>query len=196
MWNIIQCNIHLNFRIVILSFPMHIRPFTCGIGDYFLNFICYWCFTLPYVYINYNIFKSEIIWETNLHWNGIQYFQLYRSYTGWPKKNATTFIPNFNDILDWMPLICYCIRENIRFQIIWHQVHQVWIMRFDYRAIFLRQCHFQNVLLFPRACRLEAAGFFFSSDGIPLCWQKHNCPHFEKEDNMNETQAFIMQLLV
>ena len=35
----------------------------------------------------------------------------------------------------------------------------------------------------------------FSSDGVPLCWQKHiNCPHFEKEDNMNETEAFIMQL--
>ena len=38
---------------------------------------------------------------------------------------------------------------------------------------------------------------FFSSDSVPLnqlCWQKHNCPHFEKEDNMNETGAFSMQL--
>ena len=30
-----------------------------------------------------------------------------------------------------------------------------------------------------------------SSHGVLLCWQKHNCPHFEKEDNMNETEAFI-----
>ena len=30
----------------------------------------------------------------------------------------------------------------------------------------------------------------FSSDGVPLCWQKHNiAPHFEKEDNMNETRG-------
>ena len=50
---------------------------------------------------------------------------------------------------------------------------------------------------FPLASRLEAAvGFFSSSDGIPLnqlCGQKHNCPHFEKEDNMNDA-AFITQL--
>ena len=32
------------------------------------------------------------------------------------------------------------------------------------------------------------------SDGGPLCWQKHNCPRFEKEDNMYETEAFITQL--
>ena len=37
---------------------------------------------------------------------------------------------------------------------------------------------------------------FISSDGVPLNVDnfKHNCPHFEKEDNMNETEAFITQL--
>ena len=72
---------------------------------------------------------------------------------------------------------------------------RLWIRRFDSRAIFPRQCHFQNVLLFPRKQAWSSGNF--SSDGVPLnqlCWQKHNCPHFEKEDNMNETEAFITQL--
>ena len=60
--------------------------------------------------------------------------------------------------------------------------HQVCIRRFDSRAIFLRQCHFQNVLLSPRKQVWNSGNF--SSDGVPLCWQKHNCPHFEKEDNI------------
>ena len=84
----------------------------------------------------------------------------------------------------------FCIGYNIIFQVTWHQVHKVWIMRFDSRASILRQCYFQNVLLFP-ASRLEAVGIYFI---CRLCWQKHNCPHFEKEDNMNESEAFIAQL--
>ena len=75
---------------------------------------------------------------------------LCMGYTGWPKKNATILIRYFNEILDWIPFIFCCIGYNILFQVIWYQVHQVWIRRFDSRAIFLRQCHFQNVLLFPR----------------------------------------------
>ena len=51
-------------------------------------------------------------------------------------------------------------------QVIWHQV---WIRRFDSRAIFLRQCHFQNVLLSPPQAGLKQREFF-SSDGIPLRW--------------------------
>ena len=34
----------------------------------------------------------------------------------------------------------------------------------------------------------------FPSDGVPwnqLCWKTHNCPRFEKEDNMNETEATL-----
>ena len=42
----------------------------------------------------------------------------------------------------------------------WHQVHQVWIRRFDSRAIFLRQCRFQNVLLFPPQAGLKQRDFF------------------------------------
>ena len=48
-----------------------------------------------------------------------------------------------------------------------------------YRAIFLRQCHFQNVLLFPRKQAWSSVNI--SSDGVPLSWQKHNCPHFERK---------------
>ena len=61
-----------------------------------------------------------------------------------------------------------------------NNIHQVCIKRFDSRAIFLRQCNFLKVLLFPPASRLEATAIF-SSDGVPLnqlCWQKHNCPHY------------------
>ena len=114
-------------------------------------------------------------------------------YTGWPKQNATTLIRNFIDILDWMPLIFTVLDRIILFQVIWHQVHQVWIRRFDSRAIFFKAVSFSKRATFPPTSRLEAAGIF-SSDGVPLCWQKHNCPHFEKEDNMNETEAFITQL--
>ena len=64
-------------------------------------------------------------------------------YTGWPKKNATTLIRNFND---WFFLL-YWIEYS--FPSIWHQVQPVWIRRFDSRAIFMRQSHFQNVLLPP-----------------------------------------------
>ena len=60
-----------------------------------------------------------------------------------------------------------CIGYNILFQVIWHQVHQVWIKRFDSRAIFLRQCHFQNVLLL-RPAKQASSSAIFSSDGVPL----------------------------
>ena len=49
------------------------------------------------------------------------------------------------------------------------------IRRFDSRAIFLRQCRFQNVLLFPRKQTWSSRNF--PSDGVPwnqLCWQTHN----------------------
>ena len=67
-------------------------------------------------------------------------------------------------------------------------------------AIFLRQCRFQNVLLFSPRKQTWSSGNF-SSDGVPCMEsavvdkQTHNCmPRFEKEDNMNETEAFITQL--
>ena len=72
--------------------------------------------------------------------------------------------------------------------------------RFAYRAIFLRQCRFQNVLSPPPppVSRLEAAEIFLPTIvGVPwnqLCWQTHNCPRFEKKDNMNDTEAFITKL--
>ena len=48
---------------------------------------------------------------------------LVSRYTGWPKKNATILIRNFNDILDWMLLI-FTVSDRISFfQVIWHQVH-------------------------------------------------------------------------
>ena len=95
---------------------------------------------------------------------------------------STTFLIEFH----WFLL--YWIEYY--FQVIWHQVHKVWIRRFDSRAIILRQCHFQMCYFSP-ANRLEAVGIYFI---WRLCWQKHNCPHFEKEDNMNESEAFITQL--
>ena len=60
---------------------------------------------------------------------------------------------------------------------------------FDYRASILRQYHFQNVPLFPRKQAWSSWNLFQNQ----LYWQKHNCPHFEKEDNMNESEAFITQ---
>ena len=74
-------------------------------------------------------------------------------------------------------------------QVIWHQVHIDWIRRFDSRAIILWQCHFQNVPLFPRKQAWSSWNLFQNQ-----CWQKHNCPHFEKEDSMNDSEAFITQL--
>ena len=47
---------------------------------------------------------------------------------------------------------------------------------------------------FSPASRLEAVGIYFIWRRLIECWQKHNCPHFEKEDNMNETEAFITQI--
>ena len=61
----------------------------------------------------------------------------------------------------WLNTIDFCcIEKNILSQVIWHQVHQVWIRRFDSRAIFLRQCRFQNVLLFPPQSGLKQREFF------------------------------------
>ena len=67
---------------------------------------------------------------------------------------------------------------------------------FWFYGYFSETVSFSKCDTFPPASRLEAAGIF-SSDGVPLnqlCRQKHNCPHFEKEDSMNETEAFITQL--
>ena len=49
---------------------------------------------------------------------------------------------------------------------------------------------FSKCATFPPASRLEAVGIYFriSVD------KKHNCPHFEKEDSMNDSEAFITQL--
>ena len=44
--------------------------------------------------------------------------------------------------------------------------------------------------LFPRKQAWSSWNLFQNQ----LCWQKNNCSHFEKEDNMNESEAFITQL--
>ena len=58
---------------------------------------------------------------------------------------------------------------------------------FLWGSVIFKMCYF-----FPR--KKACSSWNFSCDGVPLCWQKHNCPHFEKEDNMNETEAFITQV--
>ena len=75
--------------------------------------------------------------------------KLFCLYMVWPNSVANTIFSEYNrqedsaSIFDWIP----CSGQNILLKVIWHQV---WIRRFDSRAIFLRQCHFQNVLLFFR----------------------------------------------
>ena len=117
------------------------------------------------------------------------------------QNECNDFYPLFQQH-SWLNTIEFCcIGYNVLSQVIWHQVHQVWIRRFDSRAIFLRKCHFQNVLLPPPPPRKQAwssGNLIFFPLTAPhwinqLCWQEHNCPHFEKEDNMNETEAFITQ---
>ena len=93
-------------------------------------------------------------------------------HTLWAIRGGPKRMQRFWSVISTRFLIEYhlffcCIGYSIIFQVIWHQVHQVWVRRFDSRANFRRQCHFQNVLLFPPQAGLKQLEFI-SSDGVPL----------------------------
>ena len=89
-----------------------------------------------------------------------RYWQVWLYLYRVAQKECNDFDPLFQRH-SWLNTIDFCcIGEHILFQVIWHQVHQVWIRRFDSSAIFLRQCHFQNVLLFPPQAGLKQREFF------------------------------------
>ena len=122
---------------------------------------------------NWNVFSCFITMSSfNRQVGYILVFQIH-------KNNATILIRYFNDIFYWIPLI-FAVLDRIFFsKLIWHQVYIDWIRRFDSRAIILWQCHFQNVSLFPRKQAWSSWNLLQNQ-----CWQKHNCPHFEKEDSV------------
>ena len=60
---------------------------------------------------------------------------------------------------------------EVIFKVKWHQDHRFWLKCFDSRAIFVRQCHFQNLLLRQP---LEAARNFHQSAFHRIsCVDKH-----------------------
>ena len=76
------------------------------------------------------------------------------------QKECNDFDPLFQRD-SWLNTINFCcIGYNILLKVIfWHQVHHVCIRRFDSRAIFLRQCHFQKCYFFAESS-LEAEEIF------------------------------------
>ena len=115
--------------------------------------------------------------------------------TGWPRKNATTLIVNFKNIINkivlflfflflffvFVFLFFFFIMWEIHFPTKWHHDHQFWVMCLDPSAVSVRQCNFQNLILFRPHRTLE-------HNKIPTSrrlvrWQS---PCFENEDNVNK----------
>ena len=72
-------------------------------------------------------------------------------YTGWPRKNATTFIVNFMNIVDETELFFILFGRTFIFQ----QNDTMIISCLDCSAILVRQCNFQNLVLFQPNWPLE-----------------------------------------
>ena len=68
---------------------------------------------------------------------------------------STTFLNECHRLYAVLP-------HNILFQVIWHQVNQIWLRRYDSRAIFLRQMSFCKMcyILFPPQAGLKQREFF------------------------------------
>ena len=58
------------------------------------------------------MFEVGIIWYNQ---GGCLFKKIVlKRYMGWPKKNAMILIRNFNDVIDWMPLI-FAVLDRIFF---------------------------------------------------------------------------------
>ena len=83
------------------------------------------------------------------------YFLCFYEYTGWPRKNAPTLIVKFKNIINKNGTDFCFIMWKIHFPTKWHLDHQFWVRCLDPRAILVRQCHFQNLVLFRPHRTLE-----------------------------------------
>ena len=84
--------------------------------------------------------KTGVIIHSKALWSLLE-----KCYTGWPRKNATTLIVNFKNIVDETELFFFYLVEH----------------SFS-NKILARQCRFQNVLLFRPSGSLEPQEFFTS----------------------------------
>ena len=112
-------------------------------------------------------------WRTKVHGNGeirtralsvrAEWIHQYtpntskpRKYTGCPRKNATTLIVNSKNIINKTDRTDFSfIMWKIHFPTKWHHDHEFWVRCLDTSAILVRQCHFQNLVLFRPHRTLE-----------------------------------------
>ena len=76
-------------------------------------------------------------------------------YTGWPRKNATTFIVNLKAIINTTELTFISLCGKFIFQQNDTMIIPFLVRRLNPSAILVRQCHFQNLVLFRPHCTLE-----------------------------------------
>ena len=88
----------------------------------------------------------------------IKVFKEWKVYTGWPRKNATLSITNFKEIRHLIKLVSAVISRTFFFQQNDTKINDFDEGGFDFRAIFLSQCHFQNSLLLYHKSRLRYIG--------------------------------------
>ena len=127
-------------------------------------------------------------WEMNLWtfvFNAFLYFGLDITHnTGWPKKNATTLIVNFKNIINKMELIFCFIMWKTNFSnkmtpcIINFGVR--WVI--DPSAILVRQCHFQTLVTFFDPIVLWNTNKILTSRSPValtehLLWKRRQCEH-------------------
>ena len=103
------------------------------------------------------------------------------SNTVWPRKNATTLIVNFKNIINKTELIFVSLCGEKKIPTKLDHDHQFWVRCLDLSAILVRQCHFQNVVLFRPHRTLEHSKIPTSRRPV-----RRQSPCFEKEDNVNK----------
>ena len=113
---------------------------------------------------------------------------------GWPRKNATTLIVNFKDIINATELIFNSLCGKFIFQ-----QNDTIIINFGYSldpsAILVRQCHFQNLVLFRPHRTLEHGKIPTSRRPValtePLLWKRRQTKaiHYATADSPGRREA-------